>query len=199
MGILTTDLETAYVRFGNQSLQNEQTLGSSGVVNGDVLIVGKHMRGGCSLVSPENRQMAIAVGGTVKQDIHPDYRHPESWNTENVKLLNVQVVNSVAFEGITGMAAPKTPIGPETYASMGLPFFELYREQPSTVSGDFSKVKTVSEMDATLQAGGNAAYNPAVAQICTVCKARIRDCLCVIYSSLMHPRQDRHAYMVRGG
>lgn len=179
-----------WVIFKEEYLQDEQTLGENGVADGDTITVKHvgilHHKIMHSYARSANiSQMGIAAGGTVKQDIYPDEYDPESWNTENIKLVNVQIVNSVVFEEVTGMAAPETPIGPETYASLGLPFFDLYSEErPSTVSGDFSGVKTVSEMDATLQAREDAEYNPAAPQICIVCKTRIRDCLCVNIFSL---------------
>lgn len=45
------------------------------------------------------------------------------------------------------MAPPETPISARTYASQGLPFFEIYNET-STIEGDFGDVKSVDTMDA---------------------------------------------------
>ncbi|KAI5847658.1 hypothetical protein DFP73DRAFT_474792 [Morchella snyderi] len=182
VSFLTKDIDMMFMQFKGQCLQDGRTLGHYGVADGDSLRLEVNppqkrifLVGGClSSAVPKDTQMAIAVGGTIKQTINPDWKDPESWNTENVKLVNVQVVNSVAFEDITGMVAPKTPISPEIYAAMGLPFFEFYREQPSTVSGDFSKVKTVSEMDAVLQVREDAVYNPAVPQMTRPCN----HCIC---------------------
>jgi hypothetical protein len=45
--------------------------------------------------------------------------------------LNVQILNFVAFESITGMMTPPTPVAPEDYISASLPFFKEYLEVES--------------------------------------------------------------------
>ena len=44
------------------------------------------------------------------------------------------------------MLPPATPISAETYASEGLPFFDIYNET-SMIAGDFKGVKSVGVMD----------------------------------------------------
>lgn len=125
------------------------------------------------------RMMGIAAGGTIKQSIVEDKNDPRQWNTDKARLINVQIVNSVWFEEITGMAMPPTPISMETYASTGLPFFDIYNETPSDVAGSFAAVRTVSEMDAAKGTRADMVYDPTKQQICGICSVRMRDCMYV--------------------
>ena len=56
--------------------------------------------------------MGIAAGGRLRQQIVKDqdiYRR-RRWNAAATSMISVQVLNSVAFEAITGMVTPPTPI-----------------------------------------------------------------------------------------
>jgi len=94
--------------------------------------------------------MSFAAGGSIKQTIHEDRNSPRLWDYDRAKIFNVQVLNAVHFEEITRMMVPPTPIDMQTYATSGLPFFDIYSEPPSDVHGSFEKVKTVAEMDSIL-------------------------------------------------
>ena len=55
-------------------------------------------------------------------------------------------MNAQVFEAITGSESPPSPITAETYAKLGLPFFNL-EEKSSGILGAFDKVKSVAELD----------------------------------------------------
>ncbi|KAM0351768.1 hypothetical protein ACHAPU_002280 [Fusarium lateritium] len=100
------------------------------------------LRGGGNGPSPD--ELSISAGGRISQHIVPlkqrDYR-------ETVPVtFNVQVLNSVSFERVTGREPPKSPVTAHTYAACGYPFFSLY-EEPTTVSGNFFKVRSVGQID----------------------------------------------------
>ena len=61
----------------------------------------------------------------------------------NSKILNIQLIDSRTFRLITGIDAPATPITPETYKQMVLPFYELWQEKgrPNGVAGKWGSVK----------------------------------------------------------
>jgi hypothetical protein len=89
--------------------------------------------------------MAIVVGGKIHQVIHPDYQGND-WLPDHTTLFNVQVLNSAVYEAVTGSAPPSDPIDAQTYKRHGFPFFKIYGE-PSGISGDFSMVKSVGQID----------------------------------------------------
>jgi hypothetical protein len=83
--------------------------------------------------------MGIAAGGHIKQAIVEDQtwdlaqpNSPECWDTTKTKVFNVQILNTVHFRRVTGIAAPNPPVSAQTYADMGLPFFSAY-EEPTDV------------------------------------------------------------------
>ncbi|KIW82329.1 hypothetical protein Z517_05356 [Fonsecaea pedrosoi CBS 271.37] len=88
---------------------------------------------------PKPKEMGIAAGGNIEQRIH---------KTATV-AFNVQILNANAFESVTGLPRPETPITMETYAELGLPFFKLYEEDLGdvVVHGPLDKVKSIGEMD----------------------------------------------------
>jgi hypothetical protein len=117
--------------------------------------------------------MAIGAGAKIRQSIVPDLSlkglHGEAsprWDFSNARLLNVQILNSVAFEAVTCMMPPPTPISALTYAKAGLPFFAHYDETllAHLTAGDpqadgaltplATMVKSVGEVDEQLAAVG---------------------------------------------
>jgi hypothetical protein len=41
----------------------------------------------------------------------------------------VQLIDSRTFKSVTGLEPPETPMTPETYKQMGLPFYQLWRDE----------------------------------------------------------------------
>jgi hypothetical protein len=94
-----------------------------------------------------------AAGGNIRQIIHKDKNPADTWIESLETLLNVQMLNAVAFESVTGMVAPRTPMSPETYTKAGLPFFKenhntgaVQLELPSSSFSNFTKLSTVQEV-----------------------------------------------------
>lgn len=152
----------------------------------DMQVSGLFMRGMGAWIP--DKMMSVAAGGTIKQSIIEDKNDPRVWNTDKVKLINVQIINSALFEEITGMAMPPTPVSLQTYVSKGLPFFDIYNETPTNVTGSFGNVRTVSEMDSVRGARASMVYDPTRPQICGACSVRMRDCMSVTFCySLFYP------------
>lgn len=91
-------------------------------------------------------ELGIAPGGLIKQCILEDPYPESTWDIDRAISFNVQILNSQLFQQITGIAPPDTPISAQTYASHGLPFFDIYNET-SMVEGDFGDIKSVAAMD----------------------------------------------------
>lgn len=104
------------------------------------------LRGGGDGPPPGESEFGIAAGGLIKQCVVEDEYPGSIWDIDRALFFNVQILNSHHFELVTGRAPPATPISAQTYASNGLPFFEIYNET-SKVKGDFKNVKSVVAID----------------------------------------------------
>jgi hypothetical protein len=89
--------------------------------------------------------MGVAAGGLIKQAIVRD-PGTHKWDASQTKIFNVQILNTLHFEHVTGFRAPDPPIDSSTYAEYGYPFFSMY-EEPTQVSGDFARVRSIGQID----------------------------------------------------
>ena len=92
------------------------------------------------------KMMTIAKGGKIKQDISPDPFPNSFWTPERTLAFNVHLLNADVFKAVTGLSPPSKPTDAKLYAEAGLPFYHLSSNN-STISGDFTAVKTIGEID----------------------------------------------------
>jgi hypothetical protein len=124
--------------------------------------------------------MGIAAGARLRQYIERDQHDPSIWRNKGSCLINVQILNSVAFEALTGMLTPPTPITPELYLEYGFPFYIQYGEEAAKTSGEtnFELIKSVGQLDAL---GPHINLGTSLHQCarvgCTVCKKNLCDCM----------------------
>lgn len=104
------------------------------------------LRGGGS--GPE--EMVIAAGGSIKQNIVCDKYKSSDWRRPATVTFNLQLLNSLCFEYVTGIPAPPTPVTAAVYAEHGFPFFDMY-EEPTDVHGDFAKVKSIAQIEGRIE------------------------------------------------
>lgn len=93
------------------------------------------------------RETAIGAGGKITQVVEQDKLGEGAWDVKNTAIFNLTILNSEDFKLVTGQAPPDTPITAKTYASHGLPWYEIYDDQPSGIYGNFSDVKSVNQLD----------------------------------------------------
>jgi hypothetical protein len=141
--LLTT--ETDYNTFADYSIHKESTIHM-------VL----RLRGAGPPPVPSS-QMTIAAGGLIKQVIHRDYVL-DNWDTAKTTVFNAQMINSVKYKSVTGIAPPTLPISHATYADNGFPYYSVY-EEPSHIHGNFGMVKSVGQINGLDKSGG---ANPPV-------------------------------------
>jgi hypothetical protein len=94
-------------------------------------------------------EMGFAAGGRITQKLYTDEYGFESWRPEVVADLIAYVANSELYEEITGRPAPPTPITAKDYTDAGLPWFELYDENRSSVAtGNWlRRLRTLGQVD----------------------------------------------------
>ena len=124
-----------------------------------------------------NWDMGIAAGGQISQNIVPDTRSRREWNLALARTLNIQILNSVAFEACTGMLTPQTPIDADTYVKAGLPFFKIHEEGEATVGGGgFDvEIETVGQIDAGKGVKMGVSIDPNNPTACLRCKVNLCD------------------------
>jgi hypothetical protein len=87
-----------------------------------------------------NADMSLAAGGKMKQQVFKDRHGLEAWDTEHTSKFFVHLVNSMAWQMITGKEPPTVPLTAKEYTARGFPWFEYYEEKPA--------LKPTSEMEA---------------------------------------------------
>ncbi|KAM7187279.1 hypothetical protein V8F20_011034 [Naviculisporaceae sp. PSN 640] len=121
--------------------------------------------------------MGLAAGSKIHQAILADPFSPIAWRKDRATMLSVQILNSVAFESLTGMLAPSTPITPEMYIKQGLPFLKSYEEGITTDGSTYlAGIKGVGDIDAEgggVKLGSNMAGGMKVG--CTACGKMLCD------------------------
>ena len=123
-----------------------------------------------------NWDMGIAAGSQIMQYIQPDTRPRCEWNPALARVLNIQILNSVAFEACTGMLTPQTPIDTGSYNKAGLPFFRIYEEGEATVGGGFDvEIETVGQIDADMGVKMGVSVDPNNPTACVSCRVNLCD------------------------
>ncbi|KAH7186038.1 uncharacterized protein B0J16DRAFT_372763 [Fusarium flagelliforme] len=125
-----------------RELEDGKTLQSYNIADRSVVHVALRLRGGWL---PPKVEMSIAAGGLINQGI---VKLPRGDYQKTFPVtFNVQILNSTSFQHVTGKTPPQSPISAETYADAGYPFFSMYEEPITTISGDFEGLKSVAQVD----------------------------------------------------
>lgn len=128
---------------------------------------------------PLGWDMGIGAGARLRQQILKDPHAANTWDKSASVLVNVQILNSVAFESLTGMLAPPTPITPESYIKAGFPFYLSYGEAAETYGGtNFQAIKSIGQLDAM---SDKIKLDTSVATFrnvgCTICQRNFVNCM----------------------
>lgn len=108
-------------------------------------------RGGCEGGPAHDRNMSVTFGGLIDQSIKRD-PGTHKWLPMQTKLFNVQILNTPNFQRVTGFPPPQPAIDTRTFARYSNPFLNTY-EEPTTVAGDFTTLKSVGQNDGLAEAG----------------------------------------------
>ena len=94
-------------------------------------------------------EMGIAAGGSIQQQIITDPYGANTWDASSATPLYIYMVNSMAFEYITGQKPPETPISAYSYKKRGIPWYSNYDERTSGVAASrvFKSIKSVFQID----------------------------------------------------
>jgi len=94
--------------------------------------------------------------------------------------VNLQILNSVAFESVTGLAPPPSPISFEEYVKAGIPSMSYYIdvEKFEKIVRKFPSIKSVGEIDWQKDIKFSIRLNKAGKPVgCVVCERNLCDSL----------------------
>ena len=72
------------------------------------------------------REMGLAPGGLMRQEIYEDEYGLEAWDASVRSRCFVHILNSVQFFDVTGARPPSKPPTAREYTAAGLPWFDYY-------------------------------------------------------------------------
>jgi len=92
--------------------------------------------------------MGLAPGGLMRQEIYKDDFGFDVWDTEQTSRCFIHLVNSEAYQAITGEQPPQPPITSKEYQQHGIPWFDYYAENKSSVTASekLAGLKSISEI-----------------------------------------------------
>ena len=95
------------------------------------------------------REMGIAAGGKIRQEILEDTYGVESWDESAFRDAVIHIVNSEVYQEITGREAPPSPITKEQYYQYGIPWYSDYNEKAPSLSpvAAFKRVFSIGQID----------------------------------------------------
>lgn len=97
---------------------------------------------------PMPMEMTLGVGGRMRQKIYPDQHGRDIWDVSGARRAHVRLIDARDWRAITGETAPPTPIDAASYTRAGLPWFDIYDEEASTVApATTNPPRTVGERD----------------------------------------------------
>ena len=99
--------------------------------------------------------MGLAPGGRMRQHIEQDPHGLDSWDQRHGSRCFVSIVNTAQWMAITGESPPTQPPTAKDYTESGLPWFEYYGSDLTSVAGS-EKLKGVASVAQHAQATGKA-------------------------------------------
>jgi hypothetical protein len=91
--------------------------------------------------------MALALGGRMRQEIYDDPFRLSDWDQDHPARCFVHIANSQAWRAITGDEPPTTPLTAKEYRLHGIPWFDYYGEGKAVSgSGILNRLKSLTQV-----------------------------------------------------
>jgi hypothetical protein len=120
--------------------------------------------------------MSLGSGAELRRQVIHEDPIPGFWNWDVAQLVNVQILNTVAFESVTGLSAPSSPISFHEYTKARIPSLSYYPDATTSTSavGRFPDVRTIGNIDALLGAKYAVRLEPNGKPVgCVICERSI--------------------------
>jgi len=122
--------------------------------------------------------MGIAAGARIRQAVERDVFLKIAWPKQRTTLLSVQILNAVAFEALTGMLAPPTPITAKLYKEYGFPFFAAWNSGDGVAADgavNLAGLRSVGDLDAREPPKLGSSVEGGSKVACSVCRRMLCD------------------------
>ncbi|KAE9410927.1 ubiquitin-domain-containing protein [Gymnopus androsaceus JB14] len=131
--------------YAGMQLVNGRTISDHRISHQSTIHLVLRLRGGGCV----EERMGIAAGGKIKQKVYKDVQSPCIYDEDAVSRVYIHTVSTAAWEMITGVVCPLTPITPSLYKACDYPWFALYDEHLPTIqpTGIFNKVQSITQLD----------------------------------------------------
>ena len=86
-------------------------------------------------MSHQVNEMALCLGGLMRQEIYDDKYGIDAWETEASSRCFVHIANSLQWKTMTGKRFPRRPINEKDYTSAGYPWFDYYDDKNGLLEG----------------------------------------------------------------
>ncbi len=98
--------------------------------------------------APQAKEMGLAPGGKMKQEIYKDDFKIDDWDLENGSRCFVHITNSITWAAITGQLPPHLPPSAKDYTYARLPWFDYYDSDSKAIKGSskLAKMESVQKM-----------------------------------------------------
>ncbi|KAF8837339.1 hypothetical protein BDN67DRAFT_973111 [Paxillus ammoniavirescens] len=107
-------------------------------------------------------EAGLAAGGIISQKINRDPLPITAYDHDRVRHFHVSIISAEYFSKVTGLPNPPSPITPQAYLELKLPWFALYDKHiPSANNASsptpLTEVRSVAQIDAARAStsGGN--------------------------------------------
>ena len=127
MGVNSGDLQTRGINLSSEVKTSGQVISAD--AGAATMDFGMATMDCCMMMDQQVQErsvqpdMAMAAGGQMEQKIHEDPYGLEVWDTENSERVFVHLVNSGAWESLTGESPPATPATAACYKSHGYQWY----------------------------------------------------------------------------
>jgi len=98
----------------------------------------------------DDDEMALAVGGQMRQDVYPDPEGVFFWDSKGGQTVNVHLASPTMYTAITGRLPPETPVSAAQYTSAGFPWYSLFDEETINdvnAPAVLAAVKSIAELN----------------------------------------------------